>query len=301
VSEHGVAVLGPGGIGGMLAVRTGALCIGTARTVAAIRERGLTLVHGRTTTVGHPEAVERLERRVDLLVVTVKAYDLDEALDRLAPEALDGAMILPLLNGLEHVGRIRAWNGLSQAPSATVVAGSIGGVEAFSPEPGRVVQKPPGARIVAASDELDAHSLARALEPLRLPGIELRIENGERAVLWEKAVRLAVVAAASIASGRSVGDLRGGAVWRDRMRRALVEAVEAAVADGVHVTASDQWAIIESLPPDLMPSAARDAVAGRPTELDAITGSVVRAGARLGVPMPVLDELLAEAKRAVAA
>ena len=44
------------------------------------------------------------------------------------------------------------------------------------------------------------------------------------------------------------------------------------------------------------PPTARDAVAGRPTELDAITGSVVRAGRRLGVPTPALDGLLAEAR-----
>ena len=46
-----VAVLGLGGIGGLIAVRTGALCVGTERTVAAIRAKGLTLVHGDATTV----------------------------------------------------------------------------------------------------------------------------------------------------------------------------------------------------------------------------------------------------------
>ena len=49
------------------------------------------------------------------------------------------------------------------------------------------------------------------------------------------------------------------------------------------------------MPPDLTTSTARDAAAGRRTELDAITGSVVRAGARLGVPIPTLTALLEEA------
>ena len=53
-----IAVLGLGGIGGMLAVRTGALCVGTERTVDAIRERGLRLVHDGETTVAHLEAVD---------------------------------------------------------------------------------------------------------------------------------------------------------------------------------------------------------------------------------------------------
>jgi 2-dehydropantoate 2-reductase len=53
--------------------------------------------------------------------------------------------------------------------------------------------------------------------------------------------------------------------------------------------------MIAGMPHDLTTSAARDAAAGRRTELDAIAGSVVRAGARLGVPTPVLAELLEEA------
>ena len=46
------------------------------------------------------------------------------------------------------------------------------------------------------------------------------------------------------------------------------------------------------MPAGLSTSAARDVAAGRPTELDAITGAVVRAARRLGVPTPTLDDLL---------
>ena len=53
--------------------------------------------------------------------------------------------------------------------------------------------------------------------------------------------------------------------------------------------------MIEAMPDDLTTSAARDAASGGATELDAIAGSVVRAGARRGVPTPVLAELLEEA------
>jgi len=276
--------------------------------VAAISAHGLTLVQAGVTTVTRPEAVERLEQPVALLVVAVKAYDLDEALARVEPEALAGTVVLPLLNGLEHLERIRACSSLEQArPSAVVVAGSIGSVEAFSPEPGvvvlrtpgDVVHRTPGPRIVAASDELEPESLDRALAPLRVTGLEVVLGDGERAVLWEKAARLAVLAVAAVTAGRTVGELRDDEEWRERMRAALDESLAVASAEGVSLAASDQWAIIESLPDDLVPSAARDAAAGRPTELDAIAGSVIRAGARLGVKTPVLAELLAEAKRGV--
>ena len=290
-----IAVLGLGGIGGLLAVRTGALCVGSERTVDAIGERGLRLVQGGETTHARPEAVTRLDTPVALLVVAVKSYHLDGALDRVAPEALDGAMILPLQNGLEHVAAIRARvEGAHPRPS--VATGSIGHVSASSPEPGLVVQETrTAARISAASHELEAAELAERLAPLAVPGIEVVVGDDEGAVLWEKAARLSVLAAATVAAGRSIGALCDDRAWRPRLETALAEACAVAAADGVELDAARQWAIIVGMPHDLTTSAARDAAAGRRTELDAIAGSVVRAGARLGVPTPVLAKLLEEA------
>ncbi|HET7367290.1 MAG TPA: 2-dehydropantoate 2-reductase [Gaiella sp.] len=287
-----LAVLGLGGVGGALAARTGALCVGTERTVEAIRERGLTLVHGAETTVVHPEATTRLEQPVPLLVVAVKAYDLDAALDRVDPDALDGAVVLPLLNGLEHVDAIR---GLLDG--IAVAAGTIGVFSAAATEPAVVVQATAGpATIRAASQDVDRETLAAALAPLEVPGVEVVLEDDERAVLWEKAVRLAVLAAATTASGLAVGALRGDPAWRVRMRAAVGEVTATAEADSVPMSAEAQWGMIEAMQPELTTSAARDAAAGRPTELDAIVGSIVRAAARLGVATPALEALWEEAR-----
>ena len=97
-------------------------------------------------------------------------------------------------------------------------------------------------------------------------------------MLWPKAVRLAVArggdgAAASL-SGRSVAIDK----WRAAPRGSSGEACAVAAADGIALEKAAQWAIIEALPDDLTTSAARDAAAGG-ERLDAITGSVVRAGA----------------------
>lgn len=294
-----LAILGLGGIGGMLAARTGALCVGTERTVEALRRRGLTLVHGGTSNVTHPEAVARLEQPVSLLVVAVKAYDLADALDRVEPGALDGAVVLPLLNGLEHVDAIRERFEPSDAVPVgrpTVAAGSIGRVEAYSPEPGVVVQRTSDAVLTAASHDLARDELAAVLAPLAVPGIELVLEDDERGVLWHKAARLSVLAAATVASGRTVGELRDDSAWRERMRAALREAVAVAQADGVALDAGAQWAMIATMAQDLTTSTARDAAAGGPTELDAITGSVVRAGHRHGVSVSTLEALYEEAR-----
>jgi len=278
----------------MLVARTGALGIGTEGTVEAVRAGGLTFVHGGEPTVARPEVATRLDRPVGLLVVAVKAYALDAALDRVDPALLEGAVVLPLLNGLEHLGTLRDRLGRQ----AVIAAGSIGRVEAISPDPGVVVQRSGAAAVVAAaSAELGRDALAARLAPLAVPGVELAVVDDERAVLWEKAARMAVLAAASIASGKPVGELRADPEWSSRVHAALVEACAVAEADGVGLDAAAQWEIVGGLPEALVPSAARDAAVGRPTELDAITGSVVRAARRLGVWTPMLDGLLADAAR----
>ena len=90
--------------------------------------------------------------------------------------------MLPLLNGLEHVEAIRERLSLSATESSgrpSVAAGSIGRLEAFSPEPGVVVQRSAGNAVVnAASRELDGTALDAALEPLRVPGIDVVLGHG---------------------------------------------------------------------------------------------------------------------------
>lgn len=284
-----LAILGLGGVGGMLAARTGALCVGTARSVRVIRDTGIRLDHLEETMVTRVEAVEQLDEPVGLLVIAVKAPALEEALERIAPAALDGAVVLPLLNGLEHVAQIRARTG------ALVAAASIGRLEATLVEPGHVVQTTRGSVVTAASEALGITALRAALQPLVVPTVEVVVEEDERAVLWDKTARMAVLAAATVASSQSVGSLRTDPAWRNRLHDALQEACDVARADGAAIDPAEQWAIIEAMPEELTTSAARDAAAGRPTELDAITGAVIRAARRLDVRIPAIERLLADA------
>src|SRR5207237_6170166 len=133
-----------------------------------------------------------------------------------------------------------------------------------------------------------------AAEHVSLPGVDVRVMP-ERALLWDKLARMAPFAAATALTQRPVGDLRNDPDWRPRLERAVEEACAVANADGVALAPEEEWKILETLPATLMSSTGRDIAAGRPSELDAITGAVVRAGRRLGVPTPALEAILEEA------
>ena len=285
-----VAVLGPGAVGGVLAVgleRAGVpvVCVARPSTAALIRSDGLTLRHGGEVETARPEVVTELREPVDLLLVTVKAPALDDALVRIQAKA---DPIVPLLNGIEHMETIR-----DRFPDSRVVAGTIGFIEAWLERPGVIVQNTPRTVMTVASDVDD-----QTLELLRRSGAEVRIDENEKAVLWEKLARQAPVAAATALSQRPIGELRSDPAWRHRLENAVGETCRVAFADGVELRPASQWEIIDAMPPALTSSTARDIAAGRPSELDAITGAAVRAAHRLGVPAQTLEQLLADAEEA---
>ena len=296
-----VAVLGPGAVGGALAVHLAAagvhvVCLPRRDMVGVLALSGLSLeVDGREPVVQRVEVRDVLTQPVRVLLVTVKAHQLEKALEQVDPAAVADAVVIPLLNGLEHVDVVRERLG------PRVAAGTISRFEAYRVGRVQIVQKTPSALVSIASEDVPVEELESAARLLDRGAFEVLIGESEKAVLWDKAARLAVLAAATSYSHRTVGELRDDRAWRNVLEDAIDEACAIAAADGVRLLPSTQWAIIGELDADLITSTARDVKAGRPSELDAITGSVVRAGERLGVPAPVLSELYEKAASQVVA
>lgn len=286
-----VAVLGPGAVGGSLAVR---LCHGGLRTICVappeisgvIALAGLMVETERKEALeAHPETTDRLEEPVGLLLVTVKAPDLEQALDRIDPAAVASGVVLPLLNGLEHMELLRERLGNRLA------AGSVSDYQAYRAGRVQIIETTSAPLITMASQDLSRVELEDAMSLLHLARVEVRIATDERRVLWRKASRIAPLVAATAATGQTVGELRRNANWRRQLEVAVGEACAVATADGVSLNVGEQLELINAMPSDLTPSAARDVAAGRRSELDAIVGAVLRAGERLDVPCPVLGRL----------
>jgi 2-dehydropantoate 2-reductase len=295
--RHTVGILGPGAVGGVLAVRLQnaghhVIVVAPPETVGMIALAGFTVEVDGNLLAGRPEVRERLERPVKLLLVTVKAHQLEEALERVDRDVVSNGVVLPLLNGLEHLEPLREHFG------PRVAAGSLAHFEAYRVGRVQIVQAVGRSTVTMASDDLTEEDLAEVSAILESAGLEVRVEESEKDVLWRKGARLAVLSAATALTRRSVGSLRDDPEWRPRLEAAIAEACAVAGADGVKLIPSSQWTVITALDYDFTTSTARDVLAGRPTELDAIGGSVVRAAERLGVPCPVLSELVSEASLA---
>ena len=285
-----VAVLGPGGVGGLLAgllARAGhdVLCIARDSTAEILRAEG---VHVRSGMFGEftarVSADTALREPVDLCFVTVKHTALDDGLERVSAEALGDGLIIPLLNGVEHPQALR-----ERYRPELVVPGVIR-VEATRLQPGVIVHTSPFADIELASGTASRRRMEAAAQVLAGAGFGSRVRDDEGEMLWAKMGFLAPTALLTTRYMQTVGEIRTehGA----ELSAAIAEVAAVAGACGAKLDPARIEGFFRAVQADMKSSMLRDAEAGRPIELDAIGGSVLRAAALHGVPVPVFTELV---------
>jgi 2-dehydropantoate 2-reductase len=292
-----VAVLGPGGVGGLVAgvlaqAGTEVIVIARESTAEAITERGLTVGSVMFGDVNvRVRARARLREEVDVLIVATKAAGLDGALERIQVEP---ALVLPLLNGLDHIAALRR-----RFRPGSVLASTIR-VEADRPEPGVIVHTSSFLLVDMATHDLSARPGMELLaQVLTDAGVPVRVtlpvsERSEAQVMWSKLVRLNALACTTSAYDALLGEIRS----TPQLRADLVGAIEEACAVGQAEGADDvdpQTALAElELAHDTLGSSMqRDIAAGRPPELDAIPGAILRAAARHDLRCPTIARLVA--------
>ncbi|HEY5430398.1 MAG TPA: 2-dehydropantoate 2-reductase [Solirubrobacteraceae bacterium] len=286
---NAIAVLGAGGVGGFVAAalsRTGADVVVVARpqTAAAIAAGGLTV---RSAVLGEfvarPRVVTELAQDVDCLLVATKATGLAAAAQRVRATP---ALVVPLLNGLDHVELLRARFG------ADHVAAGVIRIESDRPQTGVIVQTSPSCRVdLATADARLAPALEALAAVVRSAGIDVHIAHSESQVMWSKLARLCALALTTSAADRPIEFVRTDPRWRSALVGAVNETVAVANADGAQLAAADTMAELDGAPAELGSSMQRDLAAGREPELDAIAGAVLRAGARHGLRCPTVQWL----------
>jgi 2-dehydropantoate 2-reductase len=285
-----IAVLGPGGVGGFLAAaltRAGGervIVVARESTAALIARDGIAVSSVRLGTfVARPEATAALSERVDVLLVATKATGLDDALRRVE---IRPGLVVPLLNGLDHMVTLRERFGAGVLAAATIR------IESDRPAPARIVQTSPSVQVELAADDA---ALRPALERLAgwlvAAGVPASIGRNEAQILWSKLVRLCALACTTSAADRPIGFIRTDPQWRHVLEACIAEAAAAANADGAAIDPSAPLAELDAAHPELGSSMQRDIAAGREPELDAICGSVLRAAARHELACPTVARL----------
>jgi 2-dehydropantoate 2-reductase len=287
-----VAVLGPGGVGGLLAAllaREGSsvVVLASHETSLAIARNGLRL---ESRPFGDFEVAvgtaDRLSDPVDACFVTVKATQLRDAVSRVPVDVIGQGLVIPFLNGIEHVDFLR-----SIYPPPGVVAATIR-VETTRLRPGVIRQTSPFASVELAARDENRDRVDTVATHLGAAGLSVRVRDDELAMLWDKFAFLEPMALLTTHERGNAGVIRtkrrGDAI-------ALIdEAAAVALAEGVEIDPDAVLQLLDSLPESMESSMQRDQAAGRPVELDALSGALIRRATRAGIPVPVTRRLVDE-------
>lgn len=240
---------------------------------------------GRATVIGvdrtkAPLAPDVLP--VDIAIVTVKAQGTAWAAAAAARMLRPDGVVLTIQNGLGHQERLSAAVGAQRVAVGVIYVGaSLEGGELRSTGPGRVELGR-----AAHIDELAAL--------LVTGGMTARVVADPWPAVWRKLVGNAAVNPVTAIVGCTNGELLAHPASRI-VDAAAVETARVATAEGVTIAdeeATCLWRAMAELTAANPSSMLQDIRAGRPTEIGAITGEVVRRGAAGGIATPVSSGLL---------
>jgi 2-dehydropantoate 2-reductase len=287
-------VFGSGAVGGYFGGRLAEAgedvhFIARGQHLTTIREQGLRVssVDGdflirRAHATDDPSAVGP----VDLVLLGVKAWQVPQAAAAMGPLVGAQTLILPLQNGVE------APEQLATAHGAAHVLGGLCRLLVYLAGPGHV--RHTGVAPYLAFGELDG-SLSRRAEALRAVlsqarGVTVELVSDIRAAMWSKFVFIAALGGVGALTRAPIGVVRSQPESRHLLEQALSEIHAVAVGHGIALppdTVATTLAYIDTFPPDGTASMQRDIMQGRPSELDAQVGAVVRLGDQCGVGVPL--------------
>jgi len=295
-----IAVFGTGGVGGYFGGRlaqNGADVTFIARGahLEAIHTHGLRVesidgdfsIHPAKAT-DSPQAIGE----ADLIILATKAWQLTEAVRQMQPLIGKDTIILPLLNGMEHM------DALIETFGTKHVLGGLCRISAFIGAPG--VIRHVGIKPSIAYGEWD-NSKSERIQ--RVHGLFLSVSSfiaeipaDIQTAMWEKFIFISGTSGVGAYTRQRIGEIRANPEARTMLQNAFEETVAIARARGAAIADDFVQATmqrIDSIAPHVIPSMQKDMMEGKPSELNEQTGAVIRMGKAAGVPTPTHEKLLA--------
>ncbi len=287
--------LGAGGTGGYFggrAAEAGADVTFLVREPRAghLRAEGLRIKSPAGDSVVHPKLVtaDTLDGHYDVVVLSCKAYDLESAMDAIAPAMGPDSAVLPILNGMAH------YEALEQRFEPHRVLGGLCQIIATLGAEGEVRHIGMNATLVFGERAADPRSArCTALEnALAKANFTARLSEHIHQDNWEKFVFLCTLAAATCLMRGPVGLIVRSDAGADIIMSMLAEAQAIAAASGFKVRPQADASARKVLSdPDSTVTASmfRDLSQGLRVEADHIVGDMVKRGAALGIATPYLS------------
>ncbi|HYW52750.1 MAG TPA: 2-dehydropantoate 2-reductase [Dongiaceae bacterium] len=222
----------------------------------------------------------------DAVIVAVKAYATTDALAPLRGVLPAHALVATVQNGIDNADDARA-----ALPGARIIAGSTTQGAVLLGD-GRVRTVNRGITTFARDDSAAPGSDALAAA-FASAGLDARVVDDVNLLLWRKLVIVAAINPLGALTGSANGTLATDPDLAPLARALAAEAAAVALAEGVDP--GDAWAAVEAAARATAAnrnSMLQDLDAGRPTEIDATSGAIVRRARTHGIAVPVTETVL---------
>ncbi len=289
-----IAVYGSGGVGAYFGGRLAQLgqdvtFIARKENLTALRSQGL-----KVGSIAGDFSIDKIQVTnnpsevgiVDYVLCCVKAWQIPAAARAMKPMVGPDTLVIPLQNGVE------APDQLGNILDAKNVLGGLCAIVAFQANPGHV--KHSGANPLIRFGHLDNHADPRinTLSEIfnHCTGVKSSIPDDIRVAMWQKFMLITPWSGLGAVSRAPIGILLDQPETRDLLTEAIEEIFQLGRAREIDLPADSVKKTIttlEDIPPNSTTSMQRDLIKGRPSELDAQNGAVVRLAYELDLDTPI--------------
>lgn len=287
-----IAIFGSGGVGGYFGGRLAAAgedvtFLARGAHLAALQTQGLRI----TSPLGdvHLPKVQAADRPqaigpVDVVLFTVKLYDVDASAATLAPLIGPDTVVITLQNGVDAMDMVAKHVG------AQHVAGGAAYIVAVIDQPGHIRHTTAQQLVFGERDGRRSDRLVAFEQAGLKAGFQAQASTDVESALWVKFIRLATWSGMTAATRSPLGVLRENPELLDMMVAAIKEVIAVAQAKGVALPSDimeSTMALMMGFPHGSKSSQLEDLERGRRLELPWLSGAVVRLGREAGVPTPI--------------
>mgnify|MGYP001442685049 CR=1 FL=1 len=296
-----IAVMGAGAVGGFFGAML-AKCGENVSLIArgdhlmAIQKEGVQILSGKGNFIIRVPCTENPKEigPVDLIIHSVKTYHNQQAIRKILPLIKKGTTLICMQNGVD------TWQELQkQIPSVTVVPAAVY-IEATVTAPGIIRQEGNVLRLIlSATKDSSAGHITAISKILTKSGIECVISPNISEILWTKWLFISTLAGVTCAARTDLSTIMKCPESKTLLRNVMEEIVNIAKHEGIDLATDIVETTIKYMEDEatsLKASMYSDLEAGKPMELEALTGTVVRLAKKWNVPVPANQTIYAMLK-----
>jgi 2-dehydropantoate 2-reductase len=294
-----ILMVGAGAVGGFFGARLAmhnpnVSFLLRPNTLAAVKQQGLTIRSADGTFTVRPQVASDVRRlpRPELIVLGVKAHDLDEVLNQIEPVLTEKTVILTLQNGIDTEDRLRA------RIQRDCVVGGVAYIYSRIAEPGVIEHYKKGAVAIGELMGNESERLLAIRDLFTSAGIPCHLSKDIRRTKWEKMCWNCVFNPITVLIDDHVAKALDHPEMMGVIRQIVGEVAAVSAAMKVPLPLDMPERVVKATQEirDIHTSMYDDWKAGRRTEIDYLNGFIVRKGRDLGIPTPVNEALTAMIK-----